>query len=142
MALVLAFTMAVPRVSADQTFHTEQIPLMALGGAPLSRGFVIDVHAEGPTIFAQERYVLVGAVPNNTYQVALSIYPDMKCALPPVLTIPEAKLITNGAGNGEAGFTFYNGPGVPGPGTYNLQWHVLLNGAAAYQTPCTPVKVG
>jgi hypothetical protein len=132
--------MSVPRVSADQTFHTEQIPLIPVAGAPLHQGFVVDVHANGPKIFAQERYVLVGAAPNTTYQVEISAYPDTACAQTPLLTIPEATLMTNGAGAGEAGFTFIPA-GSPPPGTYNLQWHVLTSGTVAYQTACTPVAV-
>jgi hypothetical protein len=95
--------MSVPRVAADQTFHTEQFPLSPVVGAPLHQGFVVVVHANGPKIFAQERYVLVGAAPNTTYQVEISAYPDAACAQPAFLMIPETTLVTNGAGNGEAG---------------------------------------
>jgi hypothetical protein len=140
--LVLAFGMAVPQVSADQTFHTERIPLLPVAGAPLHQGFVVDVHANGPVIFAQERYVLVGATPNGVYQVQLNVHApsDTSCSgatvLPP---IPEATLLTNAAGNGEAGFTF-TPPGPPAA-TYYLQWQVLSQGTVAYQTACTPVAV-
>jgi hypothetical protein len=141
LALLSAATVA-PHAAADQTFHTEQIPLMAVGGAPLQSGFVVDVHANGPTIFAQERYVLVGATSNTSYQVQLNVYPssDTSCSgatlLPP---IQEARLVTNGVGNGEAGFTF-TPPGPPA-GIYNLQWQVLNGSTVAYETACTPVAV-
>jgi hypothetical protein len=113
---------------------------MPVASAPLHQGFVVDVHANGPKIFAQERYVLVGAAPNTTYQVEISAYPDTACVQSPRLTIPEATLLTNGAGNGEAGFTFV--PALaPHPGTYNLQWHVLTGGTVAYHTACSSVAV-
>jgi hypothetical protein len=141
VALIVAFGSLVPRVSADQTFHTERIPLLAVNGAPLHQGFVVDVHTEGQKLSAIERYVLVGAAPTTTYQVQLSAYPDTACTQTPFLTIQEATLVTNGVGNGEAGFTFPAAP-APAPGTYNLQWHVLNGSTIAYQTACTPVAVG
>jgi hypothetical protein len=140
-ALITAFGSAVPRAAADQTFHTERIPLLAVNGAPLHKGFVVDVHTEGQKLSAIERYVLVGAAPNTTYQVQLSAYPDTACAQTPLVTIQEAKLVTNVVGNGEAGFTFPAAP-APAPGTFNLQWHVLNGGTIAYQTACTLVAVG
>jgi hypothetical protein len=55
-------------------------------------------------------------------------------------TIPEATLVTNGAGNGEAGYTFVPAQAPP-PGVYNLQWHVLNGVTAAYQTACSSVAI-
>lgn len=141
--LGLAFSAAVPRVFADQTFHTMQLALLPVNGAPpLRQGFVVDVHANGPMVAAQERYVLLGAAPDTTYQVQLSAYPDTACAQPPFATIPEATLTTNAAGNGEAGYTFRPAQSPP-PGTYNLQWHVLDSAGATvlYQTACTAVAI-
>ena len=59
-ALATSLAMAVP-ASADQTFHTQRIPLSPVADAPLKSGAVIDIHTQGPTIYAQERYVLIGA---------------------------------------------------------------------------------
>ena len=141
--IVVAFSVAVPHVWADQTFHTVQLALQPVNGAPpLQQGFVVDVHANGPQIAAQERYILVGAAPNTTYHVQLNAYPDTACAQSPVATIPEATITTNAAGNGEAGFTFPASPPLA-PGIYNLQWHVLDSSGATvlYQTACTAVAV-
>ena len=139
--LALALGSAVPYTSADQTFHTERIPLLAVSTAPLMVGFVIDVHANGPQIFAQERYVLVGGMPNTTFAVQLraSSSSDTTCSSP-FLTVPEATLVTNGAGNGEAGLTFTPAQAPP-PGTYDLQWQVLTGTTVVYQTACTSVAV-
>lgn len=120
-----------------------QLALVPVNGAPpLRQGFVVDVHANGPMVAAQERYVLVGAAPDTTYQVRLSAYPDTACAQPPFVTIPEATLTTNAAGNAEAGYTFRPAQSPP-PGTYNLQWHVLdsTGTRVLYQTACTAVAI-
>ena len=141
--LVVAVSAAVPHVWADQTFHTVRLALQPVNGAPpLRQGFVVDVHANGPQIAAQERYILVGAAPNTTYHVQLNAYPDTACAQMPVATIPESTLTTNAAGNGEAGFTFPAAQSPP-PGSYNLQWHVLDSSGTTvlYQTACTAVAV-
>ena len=75
-ALVMSLAMAVP-ASADQAFHTQRIPLSAVGDAPLKSGAVIDIHTQGPTIYAQERYVLVGAEAGTTYQELRGV--SMEC---------------------------------------------------------------
>jgi hypothetical protein len=49
LGLVLRFGIGIPQVAADQTFHTERIPLMGVSDAPLHSGFVVDVHANGPS---------------------------------------------------------------------------------------------
>src|SRR5579859_2890748 len=43
LTLALGVFSGVP-VRADSTFHTEQISLMAVNGAPLQSGFVVDIH--------------------------------------------------------------------------------------------------
>lgn len=138
---LLSLSALAPVASADQTFHTERIPLVPVNGAPLKSGAVVDVHANGPVIYAQERYILVGAAPDTTYQVQIAAYSskDTSCSKP-FATIPEATLTTNRAGNGEAGFTFAPSQAPPA-GTYNLQWTVLTGGAVAYRTACTSVAL-
>lgn len=138
---VLSLSTLAPIASADQTFHTARIPLLPVSGAPLQSGAVVDVHANGPVIYAQERYLLVGAAPNTTYQVQIAAYvpADTTCSTP-LETVPEATLTTNRVGNGEAGFTFAPSQAPPA-GTYNLQWSVLSGGVVVYQTACTSVAL-
>ena len=40
-----------------------------------SYGFVQNIHANGPNVYAHEQYVLNGANPKTTYRVVLNIFP-------------------------------------------------------------------
>ena len=78
-ALAFAASMFVigalaPAASADAVYHTEHLGLTPVGGAPLRSGFVQNIKAEGPTIYAHEIYVLNGAQPNTTYTVTNNFY--------------------------------------------------------------------
>jgi len=140
-ALVTSMGMAVP-ASADQAFHSQRIPLSAVTGAPLKSGAVIDIHAEGPMIYAQERYVVVGAEPETTYQVTLLIYTDPACSAL-LFPITTATMTTNAAGNAQGKATFYpqDVEGLPRT-TYYLTWQISMQGGAVtYSTGCIPVMV-
>ena len=61
---------ALPAVaSGDAVYHTQHMEVEAVGGAPLRSGFVQNIKANGPTIYAHEVYVLNGAAPRATYTV-------------------------------------------------------------------------
>jgi hypothetical protein len=140
-ALVTSLALAVP-ASADPAFHTQRIPLSAVAGAPLQSGAVIDIHTQGPTIYSQERYLLVGAQADTTYQVTLLVYSDPGCTAL-LFPIPTATLTTNAAGNAHGKATFYpqDVQGLPRM-TYYLVWQVsVLGGAVAYRTGCIPVPL-
>jgi hypothetical protein len=135
-----------PAALADQTQHSIHAPLSAAPGEPLRSGFVEDIHANGPTIYAQEIYQLNGAKPSTTYQVTLNIYNEVKqCtsfAISPILT--DNNLTTNTAGDakGQATFTLSaaSATGLRG-GTYGVIWTVSDSGGVAYQTACTAVTL-
>jgi hypothetical protein len=134
-ALVTSLAMAVP-ASADQAFHTQRIPLSAVADAPLKSGAVIDIHTQGPTIYAQERYVLVGAEAGTTYQVTLLVYSDPGCTAL-LFPIPTATMTTNAAGN--ATFSPQDVQGLART-TYYIDWQISVQGGAvAYSTGCIPV---
>ena len=76
---VAAFAVVAGTATADQYFHTVHVDLTPIGGAPLKSGFVNDIHTNGATISAQERYQLVGAEPDTTYSVMLQIASDPNC---------------------------------------------------------------
>ena len=107
---LLGLVVPASQARADQTFHTQQIPLMPVSGAPLHNGFVVDVHTNGPTIYAVERYVLNGAEPITTYQVQTLAYANgTNCAsASPLVALQDALLTTNVTGNGEAGHVKLN----------------------------------
>jgi hypothetical protein len=128
---------------ADSTFHTERIALMPVNGAPLHTGFVVDIHTNGPVNYALERYVLVGAMPNTSYQVVTWVYSDSSCSTPLLpFALLDATLQTNVAGNGEAGHAL-SPAGVDGFSgmTLYLVWQVLQGGSVAYQSGCITVPL-
>ena len=145
-AIVAALSAAVliPGARADQVFHSERIPLIPVNGAPLQSGFVVDIHANGPVIYALERYQLNGALPNTTYQVVSQVFLDPTCMVNLIGSIPDATLQTNASGNGEAKDVPISPEQITQFGLHNttlgINWQVLLNGAVMYQTGCISVR--
>ena len=92
--------------AADADYHTYHAPLTAIGDEPLGKGFVNNIHTDGPTVYAMEYYHLVHASPNTTYHAVIYLYPfDPDCAGAPLDFgflggIPSAEITTNRAGNG------------------------------------------
>jgi len=58
-----------PLATADRVYHSEHLSLAPLGRAPLRSGFVENIKANGPTVYAHEIFVLNGACPRSTYTV-------------------------------------------------------------------------
>ena len=132
---------AVPSAFADQVFHTSHAAVHAVAGAPLKSGFVNDIHTNGVVNSAHEEYHLNGAQPGATYQVHLLIYADQSCAGTPFLMLPTAMLATNGAGNGNANFTFPAAAPNNPPLQVGIVWQFLAGGAPVYATDCVPVSI-
>lgn len=92
--------------TADADYHTYHAPLTAIGDEPLGKGFVNNIHANGPTVYAMEYYHLVHASPNSTYHAVIYLHPfDTDCSDPALDFgflggIPSAVITTNRAGNG------------------------------------------
>jgi hypothetical protein len=139
--VVAAAGFAVSPALADQVFHTTHASVHSIAGAPLKSGFVNDIHTNGVVNSAHEEYHLNGAQPNTTYQVQLVIYPTTNCSGAPFLIFPTAQLTTNGAGNGNADFTFPAGPANNPPLQVGIVWQFLLNGVPVYATDCVPVTI-
>jgi hypothetical protein len=123
---------------ADATYHTGHIALSPIGGASLRSGFVQNIHANGPNVYAHEIYQLAGAGADTSYQVVLSIWTaNTSCSGTSALQLPTAVVSTNGAGNGLADivFTPAAADGLRGL-TLSAMW-TLWNGATAtYVTGC------
>jgi hypothetical protein len=101
-----------PAARADDVYRSAHIALHPVGDEPLRSGFVENIHANGPAIFAHEIWVLNGAQPGTTYQVTLDIFVrDPACTSSPAL-IPAAAIATNAAGNG-AGDAVFSPSDVP-----------------------------
>lgn len=140
--VVLALAVA-PAAAADQVYHSQHVALQPVGGAPLRSGFVENVHANGPTIYAHEIYVLNGAVPSASLQVHLLAYLfDPSCSGSPT-DFGFVPLETNGAGNGRAD-RFFSPADVPPQirhATLGIRWEVTSNGTVVYETGCNAVTL-
>ncbi|MGZ4408363.1 MAG: hypothetical protein ACXVY6_06175 [Gaiellaceae bacterium] len=137
-ALAAASAVLAGSAVADSVYHTAQIPLQPQGGAPGS-GIVINIHANGPTVYAHELYLLKSALPGG-YQVMIHIDPvNLDCSAP-ALDLPTATLQTNAAGNGFADHFFIpaDADGLRGH-TVSAFWTVT--GPATYQTACSLVTL-
>jgi len=112
-------------------------------GASLRSGFVENIHADGPNVYAHENYVVNGAAPNTSYQVMLSIWiPNQSCSGDPDLQIPTAVVETNGAGDGKAQhvFTPEDADGLRGL-TVSAIWVLWADDSPAYATGCEVVTL-
>jgi hypothetical protein len=134
---VLAATLATA-ASADSAYRTERLELRGLNGAPGS-GMVVNIHPNGPIVYAHEVYVLSGAVA-GTYQVALNIFPASLTCSGGSAVIPTATIETNAHGNGRADvkFTPADAAGIRGL-TLSANWTVT--GPATYVTDCTVITL-
>lgn len=145
LATLIGSTLLAGPASADRTFHTERYELVSTAGAPLRSGSVIDIHAEGPRIYAQERYHLSGALPSTTYQVVLNIFGATNCdAASFVAALPTATLTTNRAGNANGSVTFAPADAAALAAVqdeYGLVWQVIAGGQVAYTTGCQVVAL-
>ena len=61
---------------ADGTYHTSQYAFGALDGTSIRSGFVENIHANGPDVYAHEQYVLNGGEPGTTARVPRSTWPE------------------------------------------------------------------
>ncbi|WP_378541514.1 hypothetical protein [Nocardioides sp. GCM10028917] len=138
-ALILGWS---PTAHADQVFHTTQYPLSSVAGES-THGWVIDVHTEGPRIYAQERYLLRDVDPGQTYVVNLYAYSDLDCGDIVVAVPGMATMTANASGNAHGAATFVPAAVEDLPRTtYYLRWQVTDgSGAAAYQTDCVAVAL-
>ena len=145
-ALVLAFaTISLVAATlpawADAAYHSEHIALIPVGTAPIRSGFVENVHANGPNVYAHEQYVLNGAGPRSTYQVTIMIFAsNTTCTGSPTLALGTASIATNAAGNGSAFhvFTPADADGLRGM-TVSAMWIVSRASTPEYMTACSVI---
>jgi hypothetical protein len=112
--------------------------LQPLGRAP-GGGMVVNIHANGPTVYAHELYLLKGAAPGS-YQVTIHLYASSDCSGDPLLSLPTATLDTNAVGNGEADavLTPADADGLRGS-TLGAIWTV--QGPASYASACSAITL-
>ncbi len=148
---LLGLLCLVPAVYADSAFHTVQLPVartaagLSAGFPELKLGHVMDIHANGPTIYSIEQYTLSGSKPNTDYQVANVVWfagcpsanPDISTA---DLTLPTMVITSNA--NGFAHGTILGSPeGVPHGITVGVLWTFTAGDTAAYASPCVNVAL-
>jgi hypothetical protein len=143
-ASALACAALVPSLaSADRVYHSEHLNFASVGGAPLRSGFVQNIKAEGPRIYAHEIFVLNGARARTAYTVTRDFFfEDPECTGAIVFHSDVATLRTNASGNAR-GDVFVEPGEVEGfAGVHGVMWTVRdASGAVAYQTRCTAVTL-
>ena len=144
-ASAAAFAALAPLpAAADRVYHSEHLDLAAVGGAPLRSGFVQNIKAEGPRIYAHEIFVLNGAGRRTTYTVTRDFFfKDPACVGSAVFHDEDiATLRTNASGNAR-GDVFVEPADVAGfEGVHGVTWTVrVAGGAIAYRTSCTTVTL-
>ncbi len=150
MTRVCAFVAAVGALVlpasavADQVYHSEHLPLVSVGGAPLHHGFVENIHPSGPQVYAHEIYSLKGALPRTTYRVFLLVHVgDPDCDDVTASGFGFTDLTTNAAGNGTA--DRFIPPSDISPGirnqTHGVRWEVRTGTTVVYETGCTNVTL-
>ena len=125
--------------SADSTYPTQRMTLQPIGDAPLRSGSVVNIHAEGPTVYAVERYMLNGALPDHDYEMALVVTPfDPSCSTPAVEFL-RTPISTNAAGNAHGGARFVPEQTAGLAGSHGVNWVVFDGETAVYETGCQVV---
>ncbi len=123
----------------DGVHHSQHIALQPVGSAPLGSGFVENIHANGPTVYAMERYVLVGAAPGS-YAVTLHLFADTSCTHV-IGPFPSITFATNAVGNG-VGHLRLPPSAIPAGFhglTIGIVWKLAGDTGASYTTACSTV---
>ena len=144
LAASIAALAALPAMAgADAVYHTQHMALEAVGDAPLRSGFVQNIKANGPTIYAHEVYVLTGAAPRTSYTVTNHFFfGDPSCNdLTKEDPFETAVLRTNRAGNGRADVVFAPADIGGLTGVAGVYWTLESAAGGAYQTGCTTVTL-
>ena len=141
VALVVAALVVVPAAAGDAVYHSQHIALTPVAAGESGSGFVENIHANGPTIYAHEQYALKRGLPLATYEVVIHISAaqDTTCSAP-FLVLPTASFMTNLAGNGSAYHVFT--PSDAGPlrgAAWRAYWTLETPAGVAYSTSCQTI---
>ena len=144
-AVAVAGLAALPGAAAgDAVYHTQHMRLTPVGDAPLRSGFVQNIKANGPTIYAHEIYVLNGAARRSSYTVTNHFfYLDSTCS-DPASEFPQdtAELRSNRSGNAKADVFFVPEDVAGFEGVSGVFWTVQdANGEVVYKTGCSRVTL-
>jgi opacity protein-like surface antigen len=141
LAVAVVALVIVSAASADAVNHSQHISLTPVAAGEAGSGFVENIHANGPNIYAHEQYSLNNGSPLTTYEVLihLSAPADTTCSAP-FLVLTTASFTTNVAGNGSANHVFT--PTDAGPlrgATWRAYWTLETPAGVAYTTSCQAI---
>ena len=150
-ALAFLLLATASPVLADQSNHTTRLPLwltpagQVAGHPTLRAGQVVNIHANGPVVFAIEDYLLNGARPLTSYAVVLGFYAG-SCAGGFAFPFPNGVTLTTDANGNAHGQARITPELVASFGLHNTDWGIVWtfvdgNGVAAYSTTCTDVHI-
>ena len=142
-AVAMVAAALAPLATADAVYHSEHLDLAATSGAPLRSGFVENIKAEGPRVYAHEIFVLNGAVPKSSYTVTRHFFfLDPECDGDLVFASDVAELNTNAGGNSRADIFVTPGEAEGLEGLHGVVWTVQNSrGLVDYRTICTTVTL-
>ena len=141
-AVAVAFVI-VPVAAGDGVYQTQKYPFTPVAVAERGSGFIENIHANGPIVYAHEQYVLRGAFPETTYDVNIHVSTpaDTTCASP-ILTGVTATFTTNPAGNGAAHHVFTpTDIGALRGATVHVYWTITRGATLAYTTTCETIQL-
>jgi hypothetical protein len=131
-----------PVAAADRVYHSEHLRFAPVGGAPLRSGFVENIKAEGPRIYAHEIFVLNGARARTAYTVTRDFFfLDPECDGQLVFHENVAILRTNASGNARGDVVVEPGQVEGFQGVHGVMWTVRDGATVVYQTRCTIVTL-
>jgi hypothetical protein len=130
-----------PGAAADSVYHSEHLRFTPVGGAPLRSGFVENIKANGPMVYAHEIFVLNGARANTPYRVWRDFFfGDTDCSGDPVPDDSIATLRTNRSGNAR-GDVVVRPEQITIDDEHGVMWTVRDGNTIVYQTTCTVVTL-
>jgi len=150
--LVVPFLLATAApVAADQSNHTEYLVVTrtaagAADGHPsLRAGHVVNIHAQGPQVFAIEGYELNGARPQTDYAIVLEFYAG-SCGGDFAFPFANGVVLSTDAAGVAHGQARIIPDLVTQFGLHDTDWGIVWDfvapdGVIAYHTACAQVHI-
>lgn len=144
MCVLGLLAVMVSIAAADDVYPSDHIPFNPVGDQPLRSGFVENIHADGPQLYAIERYVLNGATPNTEFYIKPLVYLENAGCTAGLIPFPiENTVSTNHVGNGTTLVTLPPAAAAGLDGlTINVRWQLVVgapDGPVAYETDCAVI---
>jgi hypothetical protein len=151
LVIVALLVAGAAPVAADQSNHTEYLVVTrtaagaAAGHPALRSGHVVNIHAQGPQVFAIEGYELNGARPMTDYAVVLELYAGT-CSGGLAFLFPNGAVLSTDAAGNAHGQARIVPEQVAELGLHDTDWGIVWDfvdpdGSTAYQTACTQVHI-